>query len=284
MPKIIDVTPAPESLFWYWIAERHSIYLKRQRGEPKPWTDDPILRDYKFTNVFRELDKGTVWLRENFLEPHRDDDPALIAFNICWYRMFNFIPTGERLGWQTYWNAPRVKEFLREIHDDGIQVFTGAHLVRSRKGMHKIDSTVDVCTDLWNLRHTFVKACRHNSLQEVFETFESVAYVRCGFLAYEMVTDFRHTKLLENATDINTWAHAGAGATRGLRRLELPWKTKEEAVRSMRIILGLSRVRLPLSIPAFELRDVEHSLCEFDKYVRVMYKEGIPRSKYPGAA
>jgi hypothetical protein len=63
-----DLTHAEESLFWYWISERHSIFLRRQEGKPKPWTDDPILRDYKFTNPFRENDRGTVWLRENFLE------------------------------------------------------------------------------------------------------------------------------------------------------------------------------------------------------------------------
>ena len=33
--------------FCYWINERHAIYQKRAKGQPAPWTDDPILRDYK---------------------------------------------------------------------------------------------------------------------------------------------------------------------------------------------------------------------------------------------
>lgn len=33
---------------------------------------------------------------------------------------------------------------------------------------------------------------------------------------------------------------------------------------------------------AWTMRDVEHSLCEFDKYRRVQLDEGRPRSKYPG--
>ena len=47
--------------FCYWINERHAIYQKRAKGQPAPWTDDPILRDYKFTNPFRENDRVTVW-------------------------------------------------------------------------------------------------------------------------------------------------------------------------------------------------------------------------------
>src|SRR5579864_4281987 len=88
-----ELHTAPESLFWYWIGERHSIYLKKQAGLPKPWTVDLILQQYKFTNPFRENDRGTVWLREHFLEPHRNDPLELIAFNICWYRMFNWYKT-----------------------------------------------------------------------------------------------------------------------------------------------------------------------------------------------
>jgi len=29
------------------------------------------------------------------------------------------------------------------------------------------------------------------------------------------------------------------------------------------------------------MRDIEHSLCEFDKYERVRNGEGVPRGKYP---
>ena len=35
----------------YWISERESIRKKKKSGEPKPWTKDPILRDYKFCHV-----------------------------------------------------------------------------------------------------------------------------------------------------------------------------------------------------------------------------------------
>jgi hypothetical protein len=42
---------------WRWVKERHTIYTARREGKLSPWTTDAILAAYKFTNVFRELDR-----------------------------------------------------------------------------------------------------------------------------------------------------------------------------------------------------------------------------------
>src|SRR5215204_5436773 len=67
--------------------ERYAIYLKRQAGMPPPWTEDPILRDYRFTSVYREDDRVTAWIREQWRNPH-NDDPDL-WFAMCVARLFN---------------------------------------------------------------------------------------------------------------------------------------------------------------------------------------------------
>ena len=51
--------------FFQYAAERYRIYLRRQAGEPSPWTEDPILHKYRFTNIFRESDRVTIWFDEN---------------------------------------------------------------------------------------------------------------------------------------------------------------------------------------------------------------------------
>lgn len=286
---MVTLTPAPIEMFWYWISERHRIFVKRQEGLSKPWTDDPILQSYKFTNPFRQNDRGTVWLRENFLEPHQHDPLADIAFNICWYRMFNWWGTGKLLGWQTSWPAESIKETLADALARGEPVFTGAHIVYSPPGRPKIDAIVDVCTDLYHVCHgAFVDGCREDrSLQGAFEALTQVHCVG-GFMAYEMVTDMRHTRLLEDAHDINKWANVGPGAIRGLKRLGMPCRNQEEALESMRELLDLGwweQAQLEgrmVGLPILELRDIEHSLCEFDKYWRVKSGEGRPRGTYPG--
>ena len=108
-------------------------------------------------------------------------------------------------------------------------------------------------------------------------------------MAYEMVSDMRHTRLLEDATDIRTWANPGPGAKRGLQRLGLPYKKDADAITSMRSLLALTddgyHYTLAPHVPRpLEMRDIEHSLCEFDKYCRVKFGEGEPRSKYNGGA
>ena len=37
--------------FLTFVAERERIRLKKDAGQPWPWTDDPILRGYKFCHL-----------------------------------------------------------------------------------------------------------------------------------------------------------------------------------------------------------------------------------------
>ena len=52
----------------------------------------------------------------------------------------------------------------------------------------------------------------------------------------------------------------------------------------LRSILDRSRSSKfwPQEWPAWEMREVEHTLCEFDKFERVRLGEGAPRQRYAG--
>ena len=52
----------PEELdrFIYWQKERERIRVQKEvLKQPPPWTDDPILQEFKFCQVFREDDRTT---------------------------------------------------------------------------------------------------------------------------------------------------------------------------------------------------------------------------------
>lgn len=51
--------------FWRFVHERQEIWRKKSASEPAPWTSDPILRCNSFTNVYRELDRGTLYLQQH---------------------------------------------------------------------------------------------------------------------------------------------------------------------------------------------------------------------------
>jgi hypothetical protein len=290
---------SPEETFWYWIRERHNMYLRRKAGELPPWTTDPILQSFRFCNPFRENDKVTTWLREHFREPHADAPDDILAFNMVWFRMFNRIETAEHLGFLNTWEPTSVIATLTDRMKRGIPVFTGAYIVRSRYGTKdskesKIDSVVnDILTPIWNDRHELVNQIRTlNSLEGVTRWLTRYKYVG-DFMAFEMVTDMRHTKLLNQATDIMTWANPGPGAYRGLRRIfgeprmrkdgqVEQYLVRTKMVELMRELLSRAPAQMAglVNFPVVEMRDIEHSLCEFDKYSRVVLHEGRPRQKY----
>lgn len=106
-------------------------------------------------------------------------------------------------------------------------------------------------------------------------------------MAYEVVTDMRWTKIGAAWPDINTFAHAGPGALRGLNRVaERPLNqplSNERALTEMILLGAKMRAGWPKPSvwwPKLEMREVEHTLCEFDKYQRVLHGEGKPRSLY----
>lgn len=81
------------------------------------------------------------------------------------------------------------------------------------------------------------------------------------------------------------WANPGPGAKRGLGRIFFNDKSatisKDRMLSLMQCLLVASRFKLP-HMPKFEMREIEHSLCETDKYLRAKTGEGKPKQLYRG--
>jgi hypothetical protein len=91
--------------------------------------------------------------------------------------------------------------------------------------------------------------------------------------------------VLRRPKDKFTWANPGPGARRGINRIFFGGPQgarlkKEQYIEKMVQLLNLASMYLDIHMNKCELRDIEHSLCEFDKYERVRLGEGRPRSKY----
>lgn len=267
--------------YFAFINERHKIYLNRANGQPFPWTKDPILQQYSFTNVFRELDKVTVWIRKNWREPHMKDPD--LWFAMCVARQLNRIETLEEIGYPLPWDPKRIKKILDRRMVRGDRVFTSAYLITGTLGGTKIDQVVFKVLDrLATDPPPFKKGM-------LLEEAWSLLNGRTGFgefLAYEVVTDLRHTPLLKNAKDIMLWANPGPGAMRGINRIcLLPHKPRRQLkygqyIEAMRELLLLSPKFRDEHVPPLEMRDIEHCLCEFDKYERARLGQGRPKAKF----
>ncbi len=300
----------PEPLF-YWMNERHRIHLRRQAGDPWPWTKDRILQEYRFCNVFRELDTVTIWIRKNIREKLANH-PNL-WFWLCAARQINWPDTLNeiivRMTRYPDWDPDSMLYIMRERQRSGDKVYTGAYMI-SGQGGGGLDKPY--LTVMMTLEPLWQKAQREGipferpgcTIEEAVNWFDGIRGWG-PFMAYEAVTDMRHTRYLHNAPDIYTWANPGPGARRGLNRIFgrlLDQHVRmEECLAEMRILLALANDNVDMemlnSLPVLcrwtdkqlmadylptplEMRDIEHSLCETDKYLRVLNGEGRPRAKY----
>lgn len=281
-----EATKGSPKEFFAFAREREATRLRKESGAAPPWTDDLVLRDWRFCNIFREDDKTTKWFRENVRDPLRDDKLAVTEATFI-FRMFNVIHVGEILlkaKQFTEWDHRKVRKLLHDVRP----VTTGAYMTKTYEGVNKLegciatieDARANVVADIANLENP--------TLKQVHTEFQRVRYIG-SFMAYELVTDLRHTALLDKAPDINTWAATGPGAARGLdwvfggptvpRGYGKPkWEAADLA--EMMVLLEMSRdpANWPREWKAWELREVEHTLCEYDKWKRGCNGEKLKRT------
>jgi len=283
------LTEAIESYFG-WINERHSIYLRRRSGVSAPWTDDPILQKFKFTNPFRENDRVTVWMRKNWTDPNHNRPHGEIIFNCCLFRMIGTSEFAEQHGWSQEFNPTFTKDLINSRIEQGLRTFTGAYII-TNQGLKLPKSEVVVdhfLSPIWENKEALAQtATESQSLQALHEAMATYrGWGGGGFMSYEVVTDLNYTPVLSSAKDRYKWANAGPGAKRGLNRIhDRPLKKglgDYQCNREMQDLLELSGRYIGKHIDplAVDMRTIEHSLCEWDKYERVRLGQGRPRSVY----
>jgi hypothetical protein len=318
--------------FFAFARERHAIYLRRKYNIFSPqmalaasaWTKDPILGKYRFTNVFRELDKTTVWLRENVRERYALGPEYLLAATVI-FRWFNRIATGEAIfsqgflplttvagycSFDAYMRTGDIGQLRAPILSycgKGPYV-TGSYIIKTPDGKSKLDGVLWCIEQFMKTGPKAAPTLPRWTLREAWEWLKEYPYMG-PFMAYEVVTDLRWTPLMDKAGDIMTWANPGPGAKRGINRVRGADKdaniSREQQIYEMQQLLerstegnnwpnprvpptihGLpgsvvSRTNEPSDWPAWEMREVEHTLCEFDKYERARRGEGRPRGTWP---
>lgn len=294
--------------FFKYAVARHEIYERRRAGEPREkWTRDLIMQEFRFCNVFRELDKTTKWFAANVRDPLRDRPEILLAAVV--FRMFNRIEVGEAVFCQLTLeqigrrpgstrevtafdlflrdsNARHLRRAIRQFVGPKGPYVTGAYIISSPPGYSKLDGVLKILGDF--NRNSGWRDVRTDSMREAWKWLRKQPYLG-KFHSYEIVTDLRHTEWFlggRSPRDVTTWANVGPGARRGANRVAgrdvRARASDEQVVEEMKTLLRLSRDGRywPAQWPSWELREVEHTLCEFDKYERVRLGEGRPRSVY----
>jgi hypothetical protein len=277
-----------ELRFLNFMVRREALRLKKESGAPWPWSSDPILNAFKFTNVKREDDRTTRWMRTNWTGPNSWAPAGEIIFNCGLFRYFGVPETAQAIEWQTLWNPRLAIRRVEALLGAGRRIFTGAYIIPTL-GRREMKHTV-VCnyilTPLWEHRSQLASiAERTASWRQVAEALMLLpGFGGTGFMAKELLQDAMQTPVLAAAVDRNTWCPAGPGARRGLNRVYSRQTSQQvkfdKLLSEMKHLLGLAQVSMPEWMPSLELHDIQFQLCEFDKYERTRLGEGTPKARY----
>lgn len=295
----------------YWIAERESIRILKEdgeRGDWRPWSNDPIFQTTYFCNVRREDDKVTRWIRQNWTPQVWGWE--LYDYSIVLARMLNNIPClsaiDEAANQQDQDDPSLAISDFPELHKlldyrtfhQWEQVWGGAYVVTSH-GL-RMPKAAYLCQRVLPAAYAALRteapgarsrlgpypglpillARSHEFLMQL----EGLG----SFMAAQVIADLKNTEghPLQKAEDWSYWSAPGPGSLRGLGWIfgKIPPSGYEAAIHQVESNLTPENHKLLWAPhqPRVNMQDLQNCLCEFDKFMRVMTKTGRSKRKYDG--
>lgn len=302
----IDYGPfVPERIAeWeYWVLERENIRRAKEAGKAPPYTQDPVMAYTRWCNVCRMNDRMSQWLVNNWYTPGKYSNyrTALIAGLLA--RMINKQETltaiiGDNASGFTHWSYDRAYKAMYRLKNAGLPVFTSVYIINGASGGPKIDqvlSAIDSCYSSADKNATrFVVP---DSMQLTAEALHSLRGVG-SFIAGQVVADLRW--VLGDVSkgwwsDRMSWAPPGPGSSRGMKYLLGMASAEDMAGRGkdlsdkqflpyLRQLVQLARnhpkVGKVFKDRKLEAHDIQNTLCETSKYIRIKYGTGSAKNKY----
>jgi hypothetical protein len=263
--------------FWDFVAERHRIWDRRYVEEQvPPWTTDPLLRNYHFTNVYRLLDPGTEWFLR-WREQHAERPPAEHLLNALVYRAVASEQGMRNMGWLSFTPGAHERAAHAATRSD---FWTKAYFVRPF-------GTGDRAVGLGNLVRGWVERARVLGLlafaptQEAFCRYAQAHLPSVGpFVAYQVMVDLSYPRARILRFDNDDWTLPGPGARKGAALLlgQAKKRASEAEARALIVRLALQQESElePRGFPwwhggeysggALTRADIQNCLCEFYKY------------------
>lgn len=271
---------SPTDRLLYWITEREAIRLRRESGEPWPWTDDEILRSYRFCDVRRMDDRVSRWLLENWYDPYRDHQNVVLACVLA--RQLNNTDSLGEVGFPEVWEPERVQTVLGERTARGLGNYSAAYMITASYGARGRPKESKPYQTVWRVCQPVYESGVRPDTDYMSETWSRLVGMPglSSFMAGQVTADLRWAATGTWA-DRWTWAPLGPGSSRGLNRLldrpvDSGWCQISFLGEALRLFNRL-RPSLP---PGAEMMDLQNCLCEWDKYERALWNQGRPKQRY----
>ena len=319
-PAQIKVNWTNMKLYWYWIAERMNIWYKRTvLKESQPWTSDPILQENKFTNVFRDLDRGTVVYIKEILSkmdelPDGSDESETyrriqeVIFNTQIYRLFLKYETWKQIGFiylDTYeeqWE--QAKTNLKKMKANGETIWHAAYFVNDLKSANpnpdtnhdKLENAICLCEKFYEYLDDTTDFIMNHNMKDCLEHLNHFPAIG-DFTVYEWLCDwgmaYKHIQNYFVFWTDDSYVNIGPGNKMGLDFIfedkgNLDYFGLNFYLRaSWRHYMQRYGYydQFVSQLPRWARQDInmrviEHDACEVQKYLNVYYGTGKCKSKF----
>lgn len=285
-PARRKTAPTPRTgvydFYWYFASQRQAAFERRCAGQPGPWSDDPILRTFKFCNVFRATDRVSQYMIREVCHHAEDCLPADRLFQIVAFRTFSRIATWNYVR-SALGHHPRLAdlesgaftEALNEARAQTGGLYTGAFILCATDAYGqrvKHLNHVELFRHMFLLEDLGQELLDAPSLEAVFDALHRFPLMG-DFMSYQTAVDLNYSDLVNFSE--NDFTKAGPGALRGIRKVfqDTGDYTPTEIVQWMveRQDDEFARLDLPFGglwgRPLHAI-DCQGLFCETDKYCR----------------
>jgi hypothetical protein len=271
--------------YWYFAAERHAIYERRLTNPEGPWTDNPILGTYRFTNTYRAADRVSQYLiGEVQYGPGRSQAPAELFFRTLLFKIFNKIETWKLIeselgpvSWQSV-DLNAIDKLLAQAMSRGKKIYSAAYIMPSPPlgHMRKHGNHLAVLERMMDdgLPGRIERA---RSLAEVYDLLRP--YPGLGpFLTFQYAIDLNYSNLMDFSEA--DFVIAGPGALDGIAKCfeDTGGRSAEEVIGHMYDVQDREFQARGISFNGLfgrklQLIDCQNIFCEISKYARVAHPD-----------
>ena len=275
-------------LYWYFANERQNIFIKKLNGDTPPWTNDPILKTYKFCNSYRVNDRVSQYLLKNVIyngKTYNDED---MLFRIILFKLFNKESTWELLIKEfkditlSTFDMKEYSNVLTNAINNNIKIYNDAYISCATKAFgydRKHDNHLALLKKMFIIDKVQDKILKCTNMEQAFKIIKSYPLIG-NFMAYQLITDINYSNIVDWKED--EFTVAGPGSLRGIKKCFIAKGnlSNEDIIRYMYNHQEEEFKRLNLDFKTIgnrklQLIDIQNIFCELDKYCR----EKVPSLK-----
>lgn len=270
--------------YWRLAAERQRIFHSRLRGEPAPWTEDPILRKHKFCNAYRASDRVSQYLIREVIYDGVERTSEDVLLRVVLFRLFSRERTWEALQ-QAVGEIERstfdVDRYARAIDDarSSGPIYTAAFILAAHDAYGEPSKHRNHLRLVEHMLSSGLprRVARAGSLRDVYDALTEYPLIG-PFMGYQLAIDLNYSELLDFSE--NDFTVPGPGALRGLRKVFADPGDLTPAELTMWMV-GRQHEEFTATNPSWQdlfgrplqAIDCQNLFCETDKYARVAFPE-----------